>query len=68
MINSAETKNDAPSTAKNVLTGRNVRSTAATAQPPTESACVVAWTTAFALWTFSRSTRVGIVAPYAGAK
>ncbi len=46
----------------------NVRNAAASAQPPIESACVVDCTSAFARCTFARSTSVGIIAPYAGAK
>ena len=67
-ISSAETRNETALTPKNTLTGMNVSSAAATAQPPTDSAWAVACTRAFARWTFSRSTSVGIVAPYAGAK
>ena len=50
-INSAETRNVAASTAKNVLKGRNVSNAAASAQPPIASACA------------SRSTTAGMVAP-----
>ncbi len=67
-ISAAETKNDAAFTAKNTLTGMNASSAAASAQPPIESDCAVACTSAFACCTFSRSTSVGTVAPYAGAK
>jgi len=51
-----------------MLTGMNVSSAAATAQPPIESVCAVACTSAFACCTLLRSTSVGTVAPYAGAK
>ena len=62
-ISAAETKNETAFTAKKTLTGMKVRSAAATAQPPIESACAVACTSAFARWTFERSTSDGIVAP-----
>src|SRR5205085_9873421 len=62
-IRSADARNDAALTAKKALTGRTVRSAAASAQPPIESALAVAFTSAFACWTFSRSTRAGRSAP-----
>ena len=48
-ISAAETKNDAALTAKNALTGSTATSAAATAQPPIESAFVVAWMSAVRL-------------------
>ena len=56
-------RNVAASMAKNVLTGTNCSISAASAQPPTDSACAVACTSAFACCTFARSTTTGIVAP-----
>ena len=41
---------------RTMLSGENASRSAASAQPPTESAWAVAWTSAFACWTFSRST------------
>ena len=67
-MSAAETKKDAELTAKNTLTGMNVSSAAATAQPPIDSVWAVACTSAFACCTFARSTSAGTVAPYAGAK
>ena len=67
-ISAAEMRNETLLTAKKTLMGMNVRNAAASAQPPIESAWVVACTSAFACCTFSRSTSVGTVAPYAGSK
>ena len=62
-ISAADTKNEAALNAKKMLIGMNVSSAAATAQPPIESVCAVACTSAFACWTFARSTSAGTVAP-----
>jgi hypothetical protein len=67
-ISAAETRNEAALTAKNALSGSTHTSAAASAQPPTDSACAVACTSAFACCTFARSTSEGTSAPYAGAK
>jgi hypothetical protein len=60
---SAETRNETALSPKKKLIGRNDNSSAAKAQPMTESASALARTSPFACWTFRRSTRVGNSAP-----
>jgi hypothetical protein len=55
-------------TAKKAVTGVKASRPAASAQPPMPTAFAVDCTSAFARWTFFRSTRAGSSAPYAGSK